>query len=450
MLDLINPKHVQAKCDGSSRRDFMKIGTLGLFGGLSLPQLLRAQEEARRAGKSVKQKSIILLFLDGGASHIETFDPKMDAPKEYRSLFGSIQTSIPGLHFGSLIPKFARLAKEFSFVKSFTHDDGDHGGATHWLKTGYPWPPEFKGKAPIVAQTHPSIGSIVARYRQPLHPVTGVPTYVRVQSNHGGYPGDDAVWLGHENNPFRVRVGGGTRNPMLDNMGLKVEPSRLEDRRSLLQSFDTFERKLDHTGMMKGMDAYQQQAVNVILGKAKEAFDISKEDPKLREKYGKGLGEELLLARRLCEAGAGFVTLNNGYWDHHGGIIPGMKSLCPPLDQALEAYVEDVKARGLENDILLIVTGEFGRTPRINGGPGRDHWAGLNPLAFFGGGLKMGQVIGDSDAKAAYPRIRPIYPVDFMATIFKVLDIPLDLQYVHPSGRPRYMVEEGKPIEELL
>nr|AEH26467.1 hypothetical protein [uncultured Acidobacteria bacterium A2] len=450
MLDLITPETVQSKCDGSSRRDFMKIGTLGLFGGLTLPQLLRAQDLARAEGKSVKKKSIILLFLDGGASHIETFDPKMDAPKEYRSLFDSVQTSLPGIHFGGLIPKFARLAKEFSFVRSFTHEDGDHGGATHWLKTGYPWPPEFKGKAPIIPQTHPSIGSMVARYRSPLDPQTGVPNYVRILSNHQGYPGDDAAWLGHENNPFKVRVGGGGNNPMLANMGLKVAPEQLDDRRKLLSAFDSMERTLDHTGTTRAMDAYQQQAVNVITGKAKQAFDIDKEDPKLREKYGKGLGEELLLARRLCEAGAGFVTINNGYWDHHGGIIPGMKSLCPPLDQAIEAYVEDVKARGLQDDILLIVTGEFGRTPRINGGPGRDHWAGLNPLAFFGGGLKMGQVIGDSDARAAFPRIRPIYPLDFMATIFKVLDIPLDLQYVDKTGRPRYMIEEGKPIEELL
>jgi uncharacterized protein (DUF1501 family) len=224
----------------------------------------------------------------------------------------------------------------------------------------------------------------------------------------------------------------------------------LSNRTDLLQSLDRLHRQVDQSGVMEGMDQFRQQALDVVLGRAKDAFDLSKEDPRTREKYGPGLGQELLLARRLCEAGAGFVTLNNGYWDHHGGIIPGLKELCPPLDHAVAAYVEDIEQRGLMDEILLVVTGEFGRTPRINGGPGRDHWAPTNNIVFIGGGLKMAQVVGETDSKAAYVTSRPVTVQDYMATLLHVLGVDLEIQYVDPSGRPRSMVESGKPIVELV
>jgi uncharacterized protein (DUF1501 family) len=201
---------------------------------------------------------------------------------------------------------------------------------------------------------------------------------------------------------------------------------------------------------MSSLDSFTQQAVDVLRGKAKEAFDLEQEDQKTRDLYGGGLGQELLLARRLCEAGAGFVTLNNGYWDHHDGIIPGINKLCPPLDRAVSAYIQDVTARGLMDDILLVITGEFGRTPRISGGPGRDHWAPINCAVFIGGGLRMGQVVGESDSVAGYPKLRPVSVFDYMATLFHVLGIPRDVQFIDPSGRPRYMIESGKAIEELI
>jgi uncharacterized protein (DUF1501 family) len=268
-----------------------------------------------------------------------------------------------------------------------------------------------------------------------------------VLSNHQGYPGDDAAWLGAGYAPLRC---GRRASDMLSNMMLRVEPDRLADRAGLLRSLDTIERRIDQSGVMQGIDQFHAQAVDVLLGRAKEAFDLSKEDAKTREAYGPGLGEELLLARRLCEAGAGFVTLNNGYWDHHGGIIPGLKQLCPPLDQAVGAYVDDVQKRGLMDDILLVITGEFGRTPRINGGPGRDHWAPTNNIVFIGGGLKMGQVVGETDEKAAYVKNRPVTVQDYMATLLQVLGVDLEVQYVDRTGRPRSMVESGKPIAELV
>jgi hypothetical protein len=455
MLDLLDPRAQRPKCDGSSRRDFLKVGTLGLFGGLTLPQLLRARAAAAATGKpSKKVPSIVLLFLDGGASQFETFDPKMTAPPEYRCLFGDTQTPMAGVTFCSLLPKMAKLADRMAIVKSFTHKDGDHGGATHWVKTGYPWPPEFFGKAPVIPQQSPSIGSIIARAKGAINLETGVPRYVRVLSNHGGYPGDDAVWLGQQYAPFRVGLKG-SNNQMLNNMGLKIAPDRLGDRRALLKAVDNLDRTIDTSGLMQGLDEYQQQACTVVLGKAKEAFDLSREDQKVRERYGEGLGQEMLLARRLCEAGAGFITLNHGYWDHHGGIIPGCRKLCPEFDHAVDAFVEDVRDRGLENDILLIITCEFGRTPRVGNygkekDAGRDHWAGLNPLAFIGGGLQMNQVIGESDDRGGYPKSRAIWPLDFMATIFQVLDIDQKIQFTHPSGRPISMIEEGRAIEELF
>src|SRR5262249_12941521 len=212
MLDLFDPQPQRPKCDGSSRRDFLKVGTLGLFGGITLPHLLRARAQANEAKRSKKVPSIVLLFLDGGASQFETFDPKMEAPQEYRCLFGDTKTPMAGVTFCSLLPKMAKLADRMAIVKSFTHKDGDHGGATHWVKTGYPWPPEFFGKAPVIPQQSPSIASIIARAKGPINLETGLPRNIRVLSNHGGYPGDDAVWLGQQYAPFRVGLKGSNNN----------------------------------------------------------------------------------------------------------------------------------------------------------------------------------------------------------------------------------------------
>lgn len=445
MLDFLRPR-ATPKCDGSTRREFLRLGTLGLT-GWTLADLLRLRAAAGAQTSGGKAKSVILLFLDGGASQLETFDPKPLAPAEYRSIFGAIQTRLPGVLFGSQLPQMAGLADRMAIVRTLEHRDGDHGGATHWMKTGYSWPAQFLGQAPVIPQTHPSIGSVVARYRGPVHPQTGIPTYVRVLSDHGGFPGDDAAWLGAAYAPLRCGRGNST---MLDNMKLRIEPERLGHRQSLVRALDRLNRRMDDQRLMDAMDQFQQQAIDVLRGAARDAFDLEQEDQATREHYGPGLGQELLLARRLCEAGAGFVTLNNGYWDHHGGIIPGLEKLTPPLDRAVAAFIQDVQARGLQDDILLVVTGEFGRTPRINGGPGRDHWAPVNCAVFIGGGLRMGQVIGSSDSKAAYPALRPVSPKDYMATLLYALGIPMNLQYVDPAGRPRYMVENGQPIEELV
>ena len=448
MLGFIRPASTGQNRAGASRREFLQVGALGAC-GLTLADVLRARAAAEPQ-PTKRLKSVILLFLDGGHSQHETFDPKPEAPTDYRSLFGAVPTSLPGVRFSATLPKLASLAHKMSIVRSLTHADGDHGGATHWMKTGYSWPPQFLGKAPIIPQQSPSLGSIVSRYRGAVGATTGMPTYVRVLSDHGGYPGDDSAWLGGAYDPFRVRSGSSYGNTMLQNMELKIQPDRLSERGHLLAALDRLQRRFDQSGAMNAMDEFHQQAVNVILGQAKEAFDLAQEDPRVRASYGPGLGEELLLARRLCERGAGFVTLNNGYWDHHGGILPGIGKLCPPLDQAVSAYIQDVESRGVLDDMLLVIASEFGRTPRINGGPGRDHWSELNNFVLIGGGLKMGQIIGASDSKGAFPTERPVTPQDYMATLFRVLDIDPQLQYIDAAGRPRSMVESGAPIRELF
>jgi hypothetical protein len=422
-------------CDGSSRRDFLKVGALGL-GGLMLPDLLRARAASRAAGKPTRNTSVVWLWLGGGPTHVETFDPKMSAPKEYRSVVGAVKTCVPGIELGGVFPKMARHMDKLAVVRSFAHSNSGHGGGTHWVMTGYNFPAADNGQAPI----KPGLGAITARYRGANNPTTGLPTYVR----QGGILGDGPAWLGSAYAPFDT--GGNARS----NMDLRVSLENLDDRRSLLKDFDGFDRELDRSGLAKGLDAFDGQAFDLILSKAREVFDVSREDPRVRDRYGKNLGQQLLLARRLCEAGVGFVTLHFGGWDMHGQIEQGMKNLGPKVDQAVATFLEDLYDRGMERDVLLVITGEFGRTPRVNGGAGRDHWAPLSTLALAGGGLKMGQAVGESSAKAERPKSTPITPQDLMATVFHVLGLPRDLHYNDPTGRPTPMITDGKPIAELV
>jgi hypothetical protein len=434
MFHLLAPRN-GATCDGATRRDFLKVGALGL-GALTLPGLLRARSAARAAGKPTKNTSVVWLWLGGGPTHVETFDPKMSAPVEFRSTVGAVKTNVPGVEIGGVFPKVARVADRMAFVRSFAHRNSGHGGGTHWVMTGYDFPPADNGQAPI----KPGLGSVLARHRGPNNSQTGLPTYVRLS----GILGDGPAWLGSAYAPFDT--GGSARN----NMNLKVALDRLSERRSLLKAFDSFDRALDRSGLAQGLDSFEGQAFDLILSRARETFDVKREDPRLRDRYGSGLGEQMLLARRLCEAGVGFVTIHFGGWDMHGGIANAMKNLGPQVDRAVAAFVEDTQARGLDQDILLVITGEFGRTPRINGGAGRDHWAPLSTLALAGGGLKMGQVVGESTAKAEIPKTTPITPQDLMATVFHVLGVPQDLHYKDQSGRPTPMLDGGKPIAELV
>ena len=434
MFEIIGPR-TGRNCDGSSRRDFLKVGALGLT-GLCLPDLLRARAAAAAGGATTKNTSVVWLWLGGGPTQVETFDPKMDAPAEYRSTVGAVKTNLAGVDIGGVWPEIAQVADKMAFVRSFAHNNSGHAGGTHWVMTGYDHPPADSGAAPI----KPSLGSILSRVRGANDPSTGIPTYVRLS----GIYGDGPAWLGTAYSPFDV--GGNAQS----NMSLKVTPDRLEDRKSLLRMFDHVDRTIDKSGLMEGLDSFEGQAFNLILGRAREVFDLSREDPRVKDKYGPGLGQQMLLARRLCETGSGFVTIHYGGWDMHGSIAQSMQNIAPQMDRAVSTFVEDIGQRGLDKNILLVISGEFGRTPRINGSAGRDHWAPLSTLAFAGGGLKMGQVIGESNSRAEVPKSRAISPQDMMATICHVLGINAKMQFRDPSGRPVYLVENGEVIPELV
>lgn len=431
-----NANRSHTDCDGTTRRDFLRIGTLGLS-SFGLPQLLAARADAAAAGKPVKDTSVIWLWLQGGPTHIETFDPKMSAPAGIRSVTGEVATSLPGVTFGGTFPELAKQADKLAIVRSFAHKNSGHGGGTHWVMTGYDNRVIDNGGMP----SRPSLGSIVAKVRGPNHPSSGLPTYIKL----GQIPADGPAFLGPAAAPFDPN------GPARRNMSMTTNVDRFNDRRELLNSLDRFQRDADAKGVMAGLDAFEQQAFNLIIGDASKAFEMKGEKPGNRRNYGDGnLGRQLLMARRLCESGAAFVTINFGGWDMHGRIEQSMRRRGTELDRAVAAFLRDLHDRGLSEKILLVISGEFGRTPRLNGNGGRDHWAPLSTLALAGGGLKMGQVIGQSAARLDVPATRPITPQDLMATVFHVLGIDPQTQYVNPQGRPISMLEDGHVIPELV
>jgi hypothetical protein len=422
-------------CEGSSRRDFLRVGGLGL-GSLSLANLLQGKAKAAEQGIRTSDKSVIWLWLGGGPTQLETFDPKMTAPAEYRSVTGEVKTVLPGVTLGGNFERIAGLADKMAFVRSFAHTNSGHSGGTHYVMTGYDNRLADNG----AVADRPFLGSIMSRIRGTNHPETGIPTYVRL----GGIYADGPAFLGTAYGPFDP-AGEARRN-----MSLSIEQSRLSNRRAMLEGIDNVKRNIDRKGLMEGLDSFEEQAFNLILSRSQQAFDLKYEDPRVVDRYGKGLGEQMLQARRLCEAGCGFVTLQHGGWDMHSNIKQEMDRRGPEVDRAVSALVEDLDQRGMLENVLLVISGEFGRTPKINGSSGRDHWAPLSTLAFAGGGLKMGQVVGESAEKADVPKTTPITPQDLMATVFHVLDFDKRIQFTNQSGRPTYMIENGRPIEELI
>jgi hypothetical protein len=298
--------------------------------------------------------------------------------------------------------------------------------------------------------SRPSLGSILSRVRGANHPETGMPTYIRMN----GIAADGPSFLGTAFAPFDPN-GQARRNLTLD-----VQQSRVDDRRGLLSRLDRFQRQADQQGIMTGLDAFERQAFQVLLGNAPKAFESSNEDPKVVERYGavqerrgrrgrNDIGQQLLTARRLIEAGCGFVTIQYGGWDMHGNLKQGIENRSPALDQAIAALLDDLWARGMNDSTMVVISGEFGRTPRVNRGAGRDHWAPLSTLAIAGGSMPGGTVIGESMPKADVPKTQPIGPQDLMATIFEHLGIEPKTQFDNQAGRPVYLLEEGRPITQF-
>lgn len=451
------------------RRQFLRAGALAL-GGMTMEDQF-AVRAAAGADSPLKDRSVIFLFMHGGPSQFETFDPKMDAPSHIRSTTGEIKTTLPGITFGSTLPRLARLAHKFSIVRSFATGDGNH---------------DIK---PLVgADTlRANMGSLYSSVAGPSRIDTAMPTNVTLFPRSVDPAAKAAVTefgnfeaTGELSRTFAPFVPGAGADLQQD-MRLNLPEGRFHDRRALLGALDNWKRWADGSDIVAGFNGFQQQAFDALHRGVFDAFDLSREDPRLLERYDTApllprsrisekwknidhyatnaltLGRQLLLARRLCERGAGFVTVTTSFiWDMHADVnnapmTTGMEYVGAPFDHAVSAFIEDVEARGLSDKILLVCCGEMGRTPAINKDGGRDHWGNLAPLLLYGGGLKMGQVIGQSSRDGGEPASQPVTTKDLIATIMHSL---LDIGKVRlmPGIPPRVLeaMTKGEPIHGLV
>jgi len=441
-------------CDGVTRRSFLQAGVLGL-GGLGLPDLLRLRASGATAGAG-SGRSVILFWLSGGPGHMETWDPKPDAPAAFRGPLGAIATAVPGVHFGELLPEQARRMGRLAVLRGVNHGTGDHTKANHWMLTGFEGP-AFNAPDKAV-QRRPSIGSAAARLKGGR--ALDLPSYVAVPDLKGGTDNlfHYSSYLGGGANPFVV--GSDPNDPKFKVANLSppggVTLDRLEDRRRMLAAVDRLRRDADPK--LRDLDAYHQRAFAMLTGpRVVTAFDIAAEDPKLRDKYGRHtFGQSALLARRLVEAGTPFVTVNCVPWDHHGTAPQlkteeGARKLIPHLDRAIGALVDDLTDRGLYDSTLVVAMGEFGRTPRMNADAGRDHWGHAFSVLFGCGSMRMGQVVGRTGGRGEHVADRPVSPQDVAATVYHHLGIDSrSVTFDDRNGRPTYLTETGEPIRELV
>jgi uncharacterized protein (DUF1501 family) len=442
---------------GVSRRGFLRAGLLGL-GGLSLPDLLRARAAAKTAsGSTPRDLSVILVWLDGGPPQHETYDPKPDAPVDYRGPLRPLSTCVPGIQVSELLPEHARMMDKMSIIRSMHHNNGDHFAAAHWMLTGY-----HGSNAVNLAAQYPSAGSIITKLKGAKTP--GMPAYVGLPNTHSvglspGYHG--AAYLGVAYNPFSADGDPNSDSYRVPNLSLPsgVTADRLDSRRTLLGAFDHARRDVDASGLMDGLDRFTQDAYAMVTSpSARAAFDIRKESPRLRDRYGRHQwGQSALMARRLVEAGVRFVTLTYGGWDFHSSLEKGMHRVLPVLDKAVGTLVDDLHLRGLLESTVVIVMGEFGRTPRMNKAgvagadpiPGRDHWGEVMSVLVAGGGFAAGQVIGSSNSKGEVPRDHPITPADLLVTLYRQMGLDPQTSFMDRAGRPIAIGATGRVIEEL-
>lgn len=457
-----------------SRRNMMKAGLAGLA-GLSLPELLRQRARATANGRSgSSHKSVILLWMTGGPSHIDTWDMKPDRPLINRGPFAPIRTAIPGVAICEHLPKQAAMLDQFTIIRSVDCRKSNHE-PNMVMQTGH------REAAPRInrrGDRYPSIGSVVAKFRGPNDP--SMPPYVAFQKSrsHIGYAG----YLGQQYDPFLANQA--TTLPIYDLVGndtgkmshtemfqfpRNLSFQRIRQRLGLLKELDLLRRDLDRNGDLEAMDTYQQQAVDMITGsRARQAFDLTKEPAAIRQRYGKHLWcQQALLARRLVEAGVAFVTIDlsyhtaSGTWDNHGDNIPpyggiskGLGPLLPLFDHLLTTLVTDLRQRGLLDEVLVIAMGEFGRTPTMGtqgSTDGRNHWPEVMSICLAGGGFRHGQVIGATEKDGGHIKSRPVTPGDLAATIYHHMEVPLNGTYQDDRGRPHYIVQEnGQPIRELI
>jgi hypothetical protein len=456
MLDIRDQS--SRRCDGISRRSLLKAGVLGLS-GLSLPDLLRAKASAESTGgASGDDLSVILIWLDGGPPQHETYDPKPDAPVEFRGPLKPAGTCVPGIQISELLPYHGRMMDKIALIRSMHHSTGDHFAAAHWMLTGY-----FGSTSVNLTPQYPSMASVIARLKGAKTP--GMPAYVGLPNTHSvglapGYHG--AAYLGVAYNPFNADGDPNSDGYRVPNLSLPtgIDADRLDDRRGLLTAFDNARRDVDASGLMDGLDRFGRQAFEMVSGPAaRAAFDLSREDPRTRDKYLRHQwGQSALLARRLVEAGVRFVTLTFGGWDYHSSLDKGMHNVLPVLDHAVGALIDDLDQRGRLDSTMVLVMGEFGRTPRMNTTgvpgsdpiPGRDHWGDVMSVLVAGGGVQGGQLIGSSNSRGEIPKDRPIRPEDLAVTLYRKLGIDPDYAFPNLSGRPISIGSTGQAISELL
>ena len=449
----INHGTTRPFCDGLSRRRFLEIGSLGAF-GLSLSSLLRREAVAADAsGRGIQhssKRSVILIWQHGGPSQLDTFDMKPLAPSEIRGPYRSIASSLPGLDVSELCPEQAKVMDKCTVIRSFTHGNGDHWAAAHWMLTGRTG---ANGSDRVPRQ--PSMSAVASHLIGPKR--AGVLTSVNM--NDGGFGFHGGAWLGVAHNPFRYgecsygdeagRLLGGDHRSFALVDGMTVDS--LNNRVGLQKQLDTLRKRNDQNAVFRQLDAVDQQALDILLsGRTREAFDVSREDAKTRARYGDGWGEQALVARRLVEAGSRFVTLNTGYWDDHGNLKGGLDNKMPRHDRAVGVLIQDLAERGMLDDTLVVSAGVFGRTPVMNKDAGRDHWPQAQSVLIAGGGYRHGQVIGSTDAKAAFPASRPIGVEDFCAIVYHAIGLVPNDTVVDHSGRPMHLLPQGEVPRELL
>ncbi len=427
-------------CDGMTRRDALRVGTLSAF-GLGLPGLLRAEASAHGAG----DVSCILVWLQGGLSHIDSFDPKPEAPAEIRGEFGVIETNVAGIHLSEHLPKLARHQDKYSILRSLNPRNGSHGVADAYMMSGHPFTP---------ALTYPSFGSVIAKEkgdRESMPPYIQIGTSVDMR-----FGGGVAGFLGDQYNPFVLPGDASSPNFTVRDVTLpgSIDKTRFDRRRRVLAAVDTWQAKMESSpGPLEATDVFYQKAYNLITApRAKKAFDIASEDPRLRDRYGRSsLGQGCLLARRLVESGVRFVTVTDGGWDTHQNNFTSLSSkLLPRLDAAVSGLLQDLADRGQLDKTLVVVMSDFGRTPKVNPSAGRDHHSTASVALLAGGGLKHGLVVGKTNALAEQPIEAPYMTEDLAATIYDRLGIPLSTTHHTPDGRPVQVNYEGRLIRELI
>jgi hypothetical protein len=429
MLTLLGEK--QRFCDGIHRRNFLKIGAFGA--GLTLADLLRAraaQDPTTRP--STSNKAAIMIYLPGGPSHIDMYDLKPDAPAEFRGEFRPIRTNVPGVQICEHMPMQARMWDKLAVVRSLVSVD-EHSDSL--VMTGY-------SESVNRTAQHPSFGSVISKLRAGYS--HDVPPFVSLRG--GGSPGTEPGYLGVAHRPFTPS------GPGIENLRLAsgVTAGRLGERKDLLSQFDTVRREIDASGTMRGMDSFTGRAFDMIAsGTVRKALDLRNEDPKTRDRY-RGI-EQFLTARRLIEAGVGCVTLSYGGWDTHSSNFKELKRMLPVLDRAIANLIQDLHDRGMENDVVTVVWGEFGRTPKINNSDaGRDHWAPVMSALVAGGGLRMGQAIGSSSARGEYPKDRPYKVPHLLSTIYHAMGIDPSYTFPNGAGRPMHILDDRAVVSELL